>query len=79
VTPGQLYVHKKSGRIYTVLRVAGVCTNKREDAYDVVYERLGKKVTTYTRELNEFCDGRFTLIHLEHIERLVKKDMKSTQ
>lgn len=79
VTPGQMYFHKKSGRVYSVLHVAEVSTNNRGHAYDVVYRRLGNRITTYTRVISEFCDGRFQLINPDHIERLVQTDMKDAQ
>ena len=79
VVPGQLYFHKKSGRIYIVLHVTGVCTNNRSHAYDVVYRSLGDTSVGYTREIKEFCDGRFTRINPDHIERLVQTDMKDAQ
>jgi len=79
VVPGQLYFHKKSGRVYNVLHVSSVCTNDSKHSYDVVYRRLGNQIMTHTRALSEFCDGRFTLIHPDYIERLVKEDMEKAQ
>lgn len=65
--PYNVYRHKKTGTSYIVTAIAVDCTNSRHGTSVVIYERLTVDSQGYggpfVRELHEFCDGRFELLH----------------
>lgn len=64
IKPGRYYQHVKSGDIYQVLHVAIECTNARSEGLAVaprvvVYRAVKAAPEVFTRDYDEFTDGRF--------------------
>ena len=56
----QVYLHEKSGKHYVALQEVKSATNGEEDVTEVLYKSMATGMK-FTREVEEFYDGRFTV------------------